>query len=164
MSVLLTGWYFSLCDRLQILVPSTHLQSPDAGAPLPNLPPAIVGVWLKPFFLFYFFQHKPTAPNDLRDPTKTKDSLHPTGWMGPEAAGGEFDHWLQILALRRGNSSWCWRRCETDGFDKLSISMKLWWRGWVWRGWRSAGVDKHRQGLHKALDLWWSCNPSHNFL
>ncbi|XP_029689817.1 ankyrin repeat and SAM domain-containing protein 1A isoform X4 [Takifugu rubripes] len=31
-------------------------------------------------------QHKATAPNDLRDPTKTKDTLHPTGWMGPQAS------------------------------------------------------------------------------
>lgn len=54
---------------------------------------------------YFSFQHKPTAPNDLRDPTKTKDSLHPTGWMGPEAPEGEFDHWLQIIGLRRGTAA-----------------------------------------------------------
>ncbi|CAG04042.1 unnamed protein product, partial [Tetraodon nigroviridis] len=32
-------------------------------------------------------KHKLTAPNDLRDPTKTKDTLHPTGWMSPRAPG-----------------------------------------------------------------------------
>ncbi|XP_073326174.1 ankyrin repeat and SAM domain-containing protein 1A isoform X6 [Pagrus major] len=32
-------------------------------------------------------QRKPTAPNDLRAPTKTKDSLHPPGRPGPRAPG-----------------------------------------------------------------------------
>ncbi|XP_067448905.1 ankyrin repeat and SAM domain-containing protein 1A-like isoform X6 [Thunnus thynnus] len=32
-------------------------------------------------------QRKPTAPNDLRAPSKTKDSLHPPGRAGPRASG-----------------------------------------------------------------------------
>ncbi|XP_034551894.1 ankyrin repeat and SAM domain-containing protein 1A isoform X3 [Notolabrus celidotus] len=32
-------------------------------------------------------QRKPTAPNDLRAPSKTKDSLHPPGRSGPRASG-----------------------------------------------------------------------------
>lgn len=66
----------------------------------------IVGMWLKHFSLFPLsIQHKPTAPNDLRDPTKTKDTLHPTGWMGPQAPGGRFEHCLQILQLWQGRGA-----------------------------------------------------------
>ncbi|TKS77850.1 Ankyrin repeat and SAM domain-containing protein 1A [Collichthys lucidus] len=32
-------------------------------------------------------QHKPTAPNDLRAPSKTKDTLHPPGQAGPQVPG-----------------------------------------------------------------------------
>ncbi|XP_025757110.1 ankyrin repeat and SAM domain-containing protein 1A isoform X9 [Oreochromis niloticus] len=32
-------------------------------------------------------QHKPSAPNDLRAPSKTKDTLHPPGRVGPGAPG-----------------------------------------------------------------------------
>ncbi|XP_060913504.1 ankyrin repeat and SAM domain-containing protein 1A-like isoform X1 [Labrus mixtus] len=32
-------------------------------------------------------QRKPTAPNDLRAPSKTKDTLHPPGRVGPKASG-----------------------------------------------------------------------------
>uniref|UniRef100_UPI0037E87840 ankyrin repeat and SAM domain-containing protein 1A-like isoform X2 n=1 Tax=Semicossyphus pulcher TaxID=241346 RepID=UPI0037E87840 len=32
-------------------------------------------------------QRKPTAPNDLRAPSKTKDTLHPPGRVGPRASG-----------------------------------------------------------------------------
>lgn len=54
----------------------------------------------KTFFCFALSnQHKPTAPNDLRDPTKTKDTLHPTGLRGPQAPGGEFVPCLHILKL-----------------------------------------------------------------
>lgn len=55
-------------------------------------------VWVNSFLFFPVpLQRKPTAPNDLRAPSKTKDTLHPPGRAGPRAAGGEFDNPPQIL-------------------------------------------------------------------
>lgn len=49
------------------------------------------------FFSSVPLQRKPSTPNDLRAPSKTRDSLQPPGRVGPRAPGGEFDHCPQIL-------------------------------------------------------------------
>lgn len=117
------------------------------------------GCVTKAFFLFSLqIQHKAAAPNDLRDP-KTKDTLHPTGWMAPQASACELDR-RQILAQWQGRAA----GADGAGFDKLSISTKLRRRGRVRRVWRSAVFDKHCQGLHKILDQRWGFNPGHNSL
>lgn len=81
-------------------------------------------------FPFFFFspsvplKRKPTAPNDLRAPGKTKDSLHPPARVGQRAPGGEFDHCpLHFSNLIRTNSS-CWQRREGKGRQGRHIRLE----------------------------------------
>lgn len=75
------------------------------------------------FFLLVPLQRKPTAPNDLRGQSKTKDSLHPPGRAGPRASGGE----LYPLSLNFNNlirnTNCCWRYCE--GKERWSGRIRL---------------------------------------
>lgn len=97
------------------------------------------------FFLCVALQRKPAALNDLRAPSKTKDTLHPSGRAAQRAPGGESDLHPQLLRPPRSESTArdsCFCRKRTRGGKKMRRRLRC-----------SRARDARRVGFGLALPV-----------